>query len=98
MPDLNTIFSADGLLAGNIPDYRPRTQQLEMVQAITQTIENQEILVTEAGTGTGKTYAYLVPALLSGGKVISSGGFPGVGAVTPPRRRRDWGALAVLSV
>ncbi len=74
MPDLSTIFSADGLLARNIPDYRPRTQQLEMAQKIAQTIENQEILVAEAGTGTGKTYAYLVPALLSGGKVILSTG------------------------
>ncbi|WP_353735565.1 DEAD/DEAH box helicase, partial [Nitrosomonas sp.] len=74
MSDLNTVFSADGLLARNIPDYRPRTQQLEMAQAIAQAIENQEVLVTEAGTGTGKTYAYLVPALLSGGKVILSTG------------------------
>ncbi|CAD84791.1 ATP-dependent DNA helicase [Nitrosomonas europaea] len=74
MSDLNTVFSADGLLARNIPDYRPRTQQLEMAQAIAQAIESQEVLVTEAGTGTGKTYAYLVPALLSGGKVILSTG------------------------
>lgn len=74
MPELSTIFSADGLLARNIPDYRPRTQQLEMAQAIARAIEDQEILVAEAGTGTGKTFAYLVPALLSGGKVILSTG------------------------
>lgn len=74
MPELSTIFSSDGLLARNIPDYRPRTQQLEMAQAIARTIEDQEILVAEAGTGTGKTFAYLVPALLSGGKVILSTG------------------------
>ncbi|MCC6915822.1 ATP-dependent DNA helicase [Nitrosomonas sp.] len=74
MPDLNAIFSADGLLARTIPDYRPRTQQLEMALSISQIIEKQEILVAEAGTGTGKTYAYLVPALLSGGKVIVSTG------------------------
>ncbi|SFU39804.1 ATP-dependent DNA helicase DinG [Nitrosomonas eutropha] len=74
MPELSTIFSADGMLARNIPDYRPRTQQLEMAQAIACAIENQEILVAEAGTGTGKTFAYLVPALLSGGKVILSTG------------------------
>ncbi|ABI59470.1 helicase c2 [Nitrosomonas eutropha C91] len=74
MPELSTIFSSNGLLARNIPDYRSRTQQLEMAQAIAHAIENQEILVAEAGTGTGKTFAYLVPALLSGGKVILSTG------------------------
>jgi len=74
MAQLSAIFSADGLLARNIPDYRPRTQQLEMAQTIAQAIENQEILVAEAGTGTGKTFAYLAPALLSGGKVILSTG------------------------
>jgi ATP-dependent DNA helicase DinG len=72
--DLGAIFSPEGLLAGNIPDYRSRTQQLEMAQAIAQAIKKQEILVAEAGTGTGKTFAYLVPALLSGGKVIVSTG------------------------
>lgn len=74
MSQLSAIFSADGLLARNIPDYRPRTQQLEMAQTIAQAIKNQGILVAEAGTGTGKTFAYLAPALLSGGKVILSTG------------------------
>lgn len=74
MSDLSAIFSANGLLAQAISDYRPRTQQLEMAETIAQAMENREILVTEAGTGTGKTYAYLVPALLSGGKVILSTG------------------------
>ncbi|MXS85481.1 ATP-dependent DNA helicase [Nitrosomonas sp. HPC101] len=74
IPELSTIFSSEGLLARNIPDYRPRTQQLEMAQAIAQAIENRETLIAEAGTGTGKTFAYLVPALLSGGKVILSTG------------------------
>lgn len=74
MAELRAIFSSEGLLARNIPDYRSRTQQLEMAQAIAQAIENREILVAEAGTGTGKTFAYLVPALLSGGKVILSTG------------------------
>ncbi len=74
MAELRAIFSSEGLLARNIPDYRSRTQQLEMAQAIAQAIENREILVAEAGTGTGKTFAYLVPTLLSGGKVILSTG------------------------
>jgi ATP-dependent DNA helicase DinG len=74
MSDISAIFSANGLLAQAISDYRPRAQQLEMAKAIAQAMENQEILVTEAGTGTGKTFAYLVPALLSEGKVILSTG------------------------
>jgi len=74
MSDLSAIFSANGLLAQAISDYRPRAQQLEMAETIAQAMENQEILVTEAGTGTGKTFAYLVPALLSEGKVILSTG------------------------
>ena len=51
-----------------------RAQQLEMAQAIAETIAANSILVAEAGTGTGKTFAYLVPALLGGGKVIISTG------------------------
>ena len=45
-----------------------------MAQAIHAAIERTEVLVAEAGTGTGKTFAYLVPALLAGGKVIVSTG------------------------
>ena len=74
MPDLDSFFSADGALAQSVPGYRARTQQLEMAQAIADTISNNRILVAEAGTGTGKTFAYLVPALLAGGKVIISTG------------------------
>lgn len=51
-----------------------RDQQLEMAQAVAEAIEKQEMLIVEAGTGTGKTFAYLVPALLAGGKVIISTG------------------------
>ena len=54
--------------------YRPRPQQLEMAQAILEAIESGGSLAVEAGTGTGKTFAYLVPALLAGGKVIVSTG------------------------
>jgi len=55
-------------------DFRERPFQLEMAQAVAQAIARNEMLVAEAGTGTGKTVAYLVPALLSGGKVIISTG------------------------
>ncbi|SCZ84548.1 ATP-dependent DNA helicase [Nitrosomonas mobilis] len=74
MSDLSAIFSAHGLLAQSVADYRPRAQQLEMAQAINNAMTRRKILIAEAGTGTGKTFAYLVPALLSGGKTILSTG------------------------
>jgi ATP-dependent DNA helicase DinG len=72
--DLTRVFAADGPLARAVPGYRPRAQQLEMALAIEAAIASHGVLVAEAGTGTGKTFAYLVPALLSGGKVIVSTG------------------------
>lgn len=74
MSDLERVFSPEGPLAETIPGYRLRTQQLEMALAIKAAIDRTGQLVAEAGTGTGKTFAYLVPALLSGGKVIISTG------------------------
>ncbi len=74
MADITHVFSPQGPLADTIPGYRLRTQQLEMAQAIEDAIKQGKQLVAEAGTGTGKTFAYLVPALLSGGKVIISTG------------------------
>jgi len=68
------VFATDGPLAAQVPGYRPRPQQLEMAQAILGAIEAGGSLAVEAGTGTGKTFAYLVPALLAGGKVIVSTG------------------------
>lgn len=74
MPSLSDVFSPGGLLASRIPGYRLRPQQLEMAERIEAAIAANTVLVAEAGTGTGKTFAYLVPALLSGGKVIVSTG------------------------
>jgi len=74
LADLPYIFGADGVLSDTIPGYRMRAQQVEMAEAIQQAIKDHSVLVAEAGTGTGKTFAYLVPALLSGGKVIISTG------------------------
>ncbi len=71
---LKEVFSPDGPLAAGIPGYRVRQQQVEMAERIAAAIAANSVLVAEAGTGTGKTYAYLVPALLSGGKVIVSTG------------------------
>ncbi len=74
MSDPTPIFAADGPLAAAIPGFRARPQQIEMAQQIAAAIKGNRVLVAEAGTGTGKTFAYLVPALLAGGKVIISTG------------------------
>jgi ATP-dependent DNA helicase DinG len=71
---ITQVFEKDGILANHIEGYSARTQQLEMALAISEAIEHNTQLVAEAGTGTGKTFAYLVPALLTGGKVIISTG------------------------
>jgi ATP-dependent DNA helicase DinG len=71
---LQRTFAAEGPLAAGVSGFKLRTQQLEMSEAIGEAIQNTGMLVAEAGTGTGKTFAYLVPALLAGGKVIVSTG------------------------
>ena len=72
--ELATLFADDGTLAKGIESYRPRSSQLTMAQAVANAIEAADSMIVEAGTGTGKTYAYLVPAMLWGGKVILSTG------------------------
>lgn len=67
-------FSVEGALAQSIPHFRPREAQRRMAIAVAQAMRDHRTLVVEAGTGIGKTYAYLVPALLSGGRVIISTG------------------------
>src|SRR5262249_53085958 len=74
MNDMASIFGARGALAAALPDFRERPQQVEFAQAVLDTIESGGVLIAEAGTGTGKTFAYLVPALLAGGRVIVSTG------------------------
>jgi ATP-dependent DNA helicase DinG len=73
-PDLQQVFADDGPLARVVDGYRSRAGQVEMATAVTEAIATYGVLVAEAGTGTGKTFAYLVPALLSGAKVIVSTG------------------------
>lgn len=68
------FFSEQSPLATEVSSFRPRAQQREMALAVAEAIKDNAILVAEAGTGTGKTFAYLVPALLGGGKVIISTG------------------------
>ncbi|MFM9836215.1 MAG: ATP-dependent DNA helicase [Methylophilaceae bacterium] len=71
---LSQIFSKQGHLAQSIQGYSERAEQVKMALAIEEAILQNKQLIAEAGTGTGKTFAYLVPALLSGGKVIISTG------------------------
>ncbi|HEY0060937.1 MAG TPA: ATP-dependent DNA helicase [Telluria sp.] len=71
---MDRLFSAGGPLAPAVGSFSPRRSQTEMAKAIAQAIADQTTLIAEAGTGTGKTFAYLVPALLWGGKTIVSTG------------------------
>jgi ATP-dependent DNA helicase DinG len=68
------VFSEGGLLSQHIDNYAPRQQQLEMANTIEQTLNDATVLIAEAGTGTGKTFAYLAPAILSGQKIFISTG------------------------
>jgi len=74
LQELSDIFSPEGPLAGALEGYRPREAQLELAQAIQEALQAHGTLIAEAGTGTGKTWAYLVPAFLSGAKVLVSTG------------------------
>src|SRR3954463_9547929 len=74
MLDLADIFGHGGPLERALPGFKVRRQQLRMAERIAATIEARETLAVEAGTGTGKTFAYLVPALLSGARVLISTG------------------------
>ncbi len=66
------VFAAGGDLAKGNANFRARPGQQRMAELVAQAIANETTLVVEAGTGTGKTYAYLAPALLSGKRVLVS--------------------------
>ncbi len=72
--DFNSIFGSAGPLARSLPDYAYRPEQAAMAKAVGLALSRLQPLIVEAGTGTGKTFAYLVPALLSGRSVIISTG------------------------
>ncbi|MET0985305.1 MAG: ATP-dependent DNA helicase [Steroidobacteraceae bacterium] len=74
-PDaIDELFVADGPLARAIEGFSERPEQIAMARHVAQALHQRSRLVVEAGTGTGKTFAYLVPALLSGRRVIVSTG------------------------
>lgn len=78
MQTIADIFGQDGPLAKALAeseqDYSPRTEQVEMAEAIAAALERGESIICEAGAGTGKTLAYLLPVLLSGRKALISTG------------------------
>ena len=78
MPDLAddvaAVFAGDGPLSQTVPDFEPREAQRQMASAVAGALQDGGVLLAEAGTGTGKTLAYLVPAILSGQRVLVSTG------------------------
>jgi len=73
-PPLEKIFGPHGWLARNHPNFEYRQGQLEMAEEVESALENRRHLIAEAGTGTGKTLAYLVPVIRSGRRVVISTG------------------------
>jgi ATP-dependent DNA helicase DinG len=74
LSDIDDVLGPEGLLARQVDGFAYRPQQAQMAATVMRVIEQGGNLVAEAGTGTGKTFAYLVPALLSGKKVLISTG------------------------
>ncbi|MDQ3169127.1 MAG: ATP-dependent DNA helicase, partial [Acidobacteriota bacterium] len=68
------VFADGGALSSAMQGFEPRDGQRRMAAALANTLTNNGILLVEAGTGTGKTIAYLIPALLSGKRVLISTG------------------------
>jgi ATP-dependent DNA helicase DinG len=74
MSDLSEIFGPQGPLQRALPGFRARAQQARMAERVGDALASRSALIVEAGTGTGKTFSYLVPALLSGARVLISTG------------------------
>ncbi len=72
LDQVEEAFAPGGALSAAVLEFRPRAGQTEMALAIARTIDSGGVLVVEAGTGVGKTFSYLVPALLSGTRVLLS--------------------------
>jgi ATP-dependent DNA helicase DinG len=72
--NLTEFFGENSPLKAHLPGFQPRAGQAWMAEAVAEAIAGSDRLVVEAGTGTGKTFAYLLPALLSGRKTIISTG------------------------
>jgi len=73
-PDIASLFGEGGALTQALPGFSPRAAQQQMALAVAESFESGENLIVEAGTGTGKTFAYLAPALLGAQRVLISTG------------------------
>ena len=73
-PSAEQILGPGGMLASALPNYEHRPQQLDMANAVSRALGERMPLIVEAATGTGKTLAYLIPAILSGKRVVVSTG------------------------
>ena len=71
---VDDVFEAGGPLARMLPGFEPREAQRAMAATVAATIQHDGVAMVEAGTGTGKTLAYLIPAILSGKRVLVSTG------------------------
>src|SRR5437016_11851021 len=74
VPTLHQFFAPHGLLSKAHPNYEFRRGQLQMADAVEKAMQERKHLIVEAGTGTGKTLAYLLPTIRSGERVIVSTG------------------------
>ncbi|MCB1581805.1 MAG: ATP-dependent DNA helicase [Xanthomonadales bacterium] len=74
MMNITEVLGEDGLFQQQLSGFKTRPQQIKLAEKIAEVIEEQSVLIAEAGTGTGKTFAYLLPALLSDKKIIVSTG------------------------
>ena len=73
-PTMQEVLGPDGPLAQALDSYEYRPQQVEMAEAIARTLDEGGTVLVEAGPGTGKTFAYLIPAIYSGQRVVVSTG------------------------
>ncbi|MFM8396116.1 MAG: DEAD/DEAH box helicase, partial [Acidobacteriota bacterium] len=71
---MKEIFGRNGLLARRHPEYEFRQGQLSMAEAVASALEKRHHILVEAGTGTGKTLAYLIPAIATGRRIVVSTG------------------------
>jgi Rad3-related DNA helicase len=69
-PDMHAFFGSGGRLAATLPGYEPRAEQAALAQEVADAFERGQHLLAEAGTGIGKSLAYLIPALESGRRVV----------------------------
>ena len=71
--NIDTLLAADGAIARRLPRHEERPQQREMASAVARAIEQESHLLVEAGTGVGKSFAYLIPAILAAAGEAGSG-------------------------